>query len=311
VTLEFIVAEAEAGQRLDRLLADRVPQLSRTRLGLLLAEDGVAVNGEPAPAGRHMRLGDRVALEVDVDAPSAMTPEAIPLPILFEDEHLIVVVKPSGMVSHPSGRYQSGTLTNALAYHFNVAGAADPPIRPGIAHRLDKDTSGVMVVAKTQAALSRLTVSFQQSRVGKRYVALVAGRVAEEAGRWEAPIGFERDDFPRWGIRPDGRAATSEYRVRERLPTATLLELMPVTGRTNQLRLHCAHFGHPILGDTLFGPPTEEDTSTPGRLFLHAERLVFLHPATREELTFEAELPSELATYLDDLRKEVLQSSIA
>lgn len=302
MSLEFVVAEDEAGRWLDWLLPLRVPQLSRTRLRLAMAEGAVFVNDLPVRAGYRVAAGDRVTLAVAADTRSAMTPEAIPLQIEYEDAHLIVVVKPAGMVSHPAGRHQSGILTNALAHHFNVASAANPPIRPGIAHRLDRETSGLMVVAKTQEALSRLTVCFQQGRVGKRYLALVAGQVAADAGRWEAPIGFAREEFPRWGIRPEGRPALSEYRVRERLPHATLLELVPITGRTNQLRLHCAHFGHPILGDGLFGVRNREDSPEPRRLFLHAEFLAFPHPETGTALRFEARLPEELAVFLASQR---------
>lgn len=206
MNLEFVVAEAEAGLWLDHLLVTRVPQLSRTRLRLTVSAGLIFVNGLPVRPGYRVAAGDQVKLAVDANTRSAMSPEAIPLQIEFEDEHLAVVVKPAGMVSHPAGRHQTGTLTNALAHHFNVVGAADPPIRPGIVHRLDKETSGLMVIAKTQSALSRLTVCFQQGRIGKQYVALVAGQVATEAGRWEAPIGFAREEFPRWGIRPDRKS---------------------------------------------------------------------------------------------------------
>src|SRR5262249_32548194 len=153
----------------------------------------------------------------------AMTPEPIPLSVLYEDEVLIVVEKPAGMVVHPAGRHRGGTLANALAYHFNVRGGADPPVRPGIAHRLDRATSGLMVVAKDQPALSKLTVQFQRSEVEKRYLALVHGEPAAEAGEWDAPIGHDPAAVPKWGIRESGRPARSRYRVRERLPGHTLL----------------------------------------------------------------------------------------
>jgi 23S rRNA pseudouridine1911/1915/1917 synthase len=300
--LEFLVNEAEAGERLDRVLAARVPQLSRMRLRQALDQGAVRVNGEARPAGWRVDAGCRVTLDLPLDLTTAMTPEPLPVTILYEDTDLVVVEKPAGMVVHPAGRHQSGTLANALAYHFNVAGGADPPVRPGIVHRLDRATSGLLVVAKHQAALSRLTVQFQgkdpRGKVEKRYLALVHGRVEAEAGEWEAPIGSDPQSSPRWGIREGGRPAHTRFQVRERWEHYTLLELEPVTGRTNQLRLHCAHFGHPILGDELFGRGQEPGL---GRLFLHACRLGFIHPASGERLLFESPLPPELDQYLQAL----------
>lgn len=283
----FHVGAELAGKRLDEALAALVPEVSRMRLRTLLDAGEVRVNGAPQAAGWRVSEGDAVEVHAEFGDLSAMTPEPIPLEILFEDPHLIVVVKPAGMVVHPAGRHRSGTLANALAHHFNVAGAADPPIRPGIVHRLDRATSGLMVVAKTQRALSRLTVQFQNKQVTKRYVARVHGLVSEDAGEWSAPIGSDPHSTPRWGIREHGRPAVSRYRVRRRLGEMTELELEPVTGRTNQLRLHCAHFGHPIAGDTLFGQP--EDGFE--RLHLHASVLEFRHPETGEPMRFEDPAP--------------------
>ena len=299
--LQFVVDEAEAGDRLDRILAGRVPQLSRMRLRQALDEGAVSVNGGPLPAGQRLLAGDRVELRVDLEEPTAMTPEPISLSILYEDAQIIVVDKPADMVVHPAGRHRSGTLANALAYHFNVAGGADPPVRPGIVHRLDRATSGLVVAARTQEALSRLTVEFQQKRVEKRYAALVHGRVEGEEGLWEAPIGSDFHSFPRWGIREGGRPAASRYRVTEWFPDHTLLEMEPVTGRTAQLRLHAAHFGHPILGDVLFGRGQPDPLD---RLFLHARALAFRHPRTGEWLRFESPLPEPLQAFLSRLNAE-------
>ena len=297
--MEFTVSDAEGGERLDRLLAARIPLVSRMRLRQALDQEEVRVAGEPRPAGWRVPAGVVVRVEADLDAATAMTPEPIPLDVRFEDAQLIVVEKPAGMVVHPAGRHRSGTLANALAYHFNVAGAADPPIRPGLVHRLDRATSGLMVVAKTQRALSRLTVQFQEKRVRKRYLALVLRAVSEAEGEWHAPIGSDPEAMPRWGIRESGRPATTHFWVRERFLAHTLLELEPITGRTNPLRLHCAHFGHPIVGDDLFG--VGPDPELP-RLFLHAYRLEFHHPATGERLEFEESLPGGLSEHLDRLR---------
>ena len=292
------ITERESGARLDEALAARIPTVSRMRLKMLLDQNRVRVNGESRPAGWRLAAGDSVEVEIDSGITTATTPEPIPIAVLYEDADLLVVDKAAGMVVHPAGRHQSGTLANALAYHFNVAGAADPPIRPGLVHRLDRATSGLMVVAKTQAALSRLTVQFQRRAVEKRYAALVHGSLAG-SGLWEAPIGADREALPRWGIRESGRPASTRFEVMEQLTAHTLLELEPVTGRTNQLRLHAAHFGHPIAGDELFGRGAEPDLE---RLFLHAERLAFTHPTTGERCEFRSGLPEVLEAYLALLR---------
>lgn len=295
--LEFVTTAAEAGERLDRILAARVPHLSRMRLRLYLDQGGVFVEGEPRQAGSRLREGERVRLELPDDGPTAMTPEPIPLAVRYEDAELIVVEKPAGMVVHPAAKHRGGTLANALAWHFNVAGAADPPVRAGLAHRLDRATSGLMVVAKTQTALSRLTIQFQEKRVEKCYLALVHGCLSGE-GEWEAPIGSDAEAFPRWGVRETGRPAHTRYVVRQPFREHTLLELEPVTGRTNQLRIHCAHFGHPVAGDDLFGRGPEPDLE---RLFLHAYRLVFTHPVTGARCEWESPLPPELKAFLGGL----------
>lgn len=294
--MQFVVEPCEAGRRLDDVLAGRVSWLSRMRLRQLLDGGTVRVNQAPRAAGWRVRAGDQVLAPLPEDAATAMTPEPIPVNVLYEDAWLAVVEKPAGMVVHPAGRHQSGTLANALAHHFNVVGAADPPVRPGMAHRLDRAASGLMVIARTQEALSRLTVEFQQKRVRKRYLALVHGIVEAEGGDWEAPIGSDPETTPRWGVREGGRPAHTRFRVLRRLPAYTLLELEPVTGRTNQLRLHCAHFGRPIAGDALFGRGPEPGLD---RLFLHAFALAFNHPGTGEWMEFESPLPDDLQNLLD------------
>lgn len=296
--MEFVTTEAEAGQRLDQLLAAHVPGVSRMRLRQALDELQVTVAGEVRPAGYRVGADTLVVLSLNLDETTAMTPEAIPLTIFFEDDALIVVEKPAGMVVHPTGRHRSGTLANALAHHFNILHAAEVAIRPGIVHRLDRATSGLMVVAKTQQALSRLTVQFQEKRVRKEYLALVHGHVSTPLGEWHAPIGADPEAWPRWGVREGGRPAESRFHVSEHFPEHTLLRLEPITGRTNQLRLHAAHFGHPIVGDELFGRGAEPALD---RLFLHAHYLEFTHPASNERLRYESSLPAELSHYLGTL----------
>ncbi len=313
--VRFSVGEASEGARLDEFLAERVRGLSRMRIASVLARGGCAVNGEAALAGRRLRAGDVVEVEVAGDAPNSMTPEAAPLEIVHEDEHLIVVVKPAGVLVHPTLGVKSGTLANALAYHLNRElideGAAVKPfeegaalinhtsssvpttfVRPGIVHRLDRDTSGLLAVAKTQAALSRLSQHFQRRLVEKRYVAVVAGVPGEDRLTIDAPVGRDEGASPPWGVLPGGKPAETRLRVLERRARRTLVELEPLTGRTNQLRIHCAHAEHAVVGDRLYGGEPH------ARLCLHAARLSFRHPATNERVEFVSETPAGLLSAL-------------
>ncbi len=306
-TVRFTVEGASAGVRLDAFLAGRVVSLSRMRIAGLLARGACAVNGAAANAGRRLCVGDVVEVESGGESPNSMTPEPTPLQIVYEDEHLIVVVKPAGVLVHPTLGVKSGTLANALVYHLNRTSideggalfdqqtASDVPplfVRPGLVHRLDRDTSGLLAVAKTQAALSRLSQHFQRRLVEKRYVAVVAGLVADERLTIDAPIGREEGASPPWGVSESGRLAETRLRVLERRARRTLVELEPVTGRTNQLRIHCAHAGHPVVGDRLYGGEAH------ARLCLHAARLGFRHPATNEWVEFTSEAPPELLSAL-------------
>lgn len=303
-TTRFRVEDGGSGRRLDEFLAGRLSSLSRMHIAGLLARGACRVNGEAAHAGRRVCAGDVVEVESAGGVPNSMTPEPVPLEVVHEDEHLIVVVKPSGVLVHPTLGVKRGTLANALSYHLNrelidESRADENPIpsgavfiRPGIVHRLDRDTSGLMVVAKTQSALSRLTQHFQRRLVEKRYVAVVGGLLAEDELTIEAPIGREEGARPPWGVMESGKPAETRLRVEERGSRRTLVGLEPLTGRTNQLRIHCAHVGHSIVGDVLYaGEPH-------ARLCLHAARLAFRHPATNEWVEFASEAPSELLSAL-------------
>ncbi len=303
-TTQFSVEDEGAGRRLDELLAGRLAGLSRMHIAGLLARGACRVNGEAGHAGRRVRAGDLVEVESKGSVLNSMTPESVPLEVVYEDEHLIVVVKPSGVLVHPTLGVKRGTLANALAYHLNrelfdesrsdgspiPSGAAF--IRPGIVHRLDRDTSGLMVVAKSQSALSRLTQHFQRRLVEKRYVAVVGGLLEEEELDIDAPVGRVEGARPPWGVLESGKPAETRLRVVERGSRRTLVGLEPLTGRTNQLRIHCAHVGHAIVGDVLYaGEPHT-------RLCLHAARLAFRHPASNEWVEFASETPPELLSAL-------------
>jgi 23S rRNA pseudouridine1911/1915/1917 synthase len=328
----FYITPAEGGRRLDEFLAAQLGGLSRMRIAALLESGACLVNRIAAPAGYHLTPGDHIELTFDDATPTAMSPEPIPLEILHEDDHLVVVVKPAGMLVHPTRSVKTGTLLNGLAYHLNrlrieesgfalnsgsqsntepeeSPGRNPSVIRPGLVHRLDRATSGLMVVAKTQRALSVLSVHFHRRLVEKRYVALVHGNPEYVSLEIDAPIGRDPDRRPRWWVRDSGRPARTRVEVRERFGDRTLVELEPVTGRTNQLRIHCAYGGHPIVGDEMYGglgvsngDGLSEEESKPYlgsrglRLCLHAWRLAFHHPVGGGWVEFRTSLPGDWPT---------------
>ncbi|HEY0407460.1 MAG TPA: RluA family pseudouridine synthase [Pyrinomonadaceae bacterium] len=287
-SLRFQIEQETAGRRLDEFLATRLGWLSRLRIAHLLAEGACSVNSMAARAGQAVRAGDIVEIRLEESAPGAMTPEALPLEIVYEDESLLVLVKTAGMLVHPTRGVKSGTLANALAYHLNRE-ATTEIVRPGIVHRLDRATSGLMVIAKHQRALSILSRHFHQRLVEKRYLALVEGSINEDECV-KAPIGRGSERQPHWIVLESGRPAETRLRALERRNGMTLVELEPVTGRTNQLRIHCAHLGHPIVGDEWYGSKRAAN-----RLCLHAAHLAFHHPSGGKWLEFNSPLPDEVA----------------
>lgn len=306
--LRFQIGTVEAvGKRLDRYLATQLGGLSRMRINSLVLQGACRVNKEVAAGGYHLQSGDLVEITIDEGEPTAMTPEAIPLNIIYEDAFLIVIDKPAGMLVHPTRREKSGTLANALSYHLNHPALKDQPasplassntepsilkagtlVRPGLVHRLDRATSGLMVVACQERALSILTRHFHRRLVDKRYLALVHGRIEEDELTINAPIGRDPEAHPKWNVSPVGKPAETRLRVMERRDGTSLVELEPVTGRTNQLRIHCAHIGHAILGDDWYS----RDAAP--RLCLHAARLGFHHPSGGDWLEFSSALPEEI-----------------
>ncbi len=293
--VEIQAAAAHNKMRLEDFLLDHFSSLSKMYLRDLVKTAQCEVNGRHENIGYRLRPNDFVEITVDNARGTAMRPEDIDLDIIFEDDQIIVVNKPAGMLVHPSHRENSGTLLNALVYHLNSpqrrgdkeSAIGDPQsaiIRPGLIHRLDKQTSGLIVVAKTAKAHRILSGHFMKKRVEKRYLALVEGIVADDDGTIEAPIG-RFAELKYWSVKEDGKHSESMYKVLERSGDTTLLELEPVTGRTNQLRIHCELIGHPIVGDIARGAREFE------RLCLHAHKLAFPHPIGRQRLEFEAEMP--------------------
>ncbi len=315
----FTIGEENAGLRLDEFLWSRFGGLSRMRIAGLITGNACRVNDGETQAGYRVAIGDRVEFTLDEELPTAMNPESLPLEIVYEDSFVVVVIKPSGMVVHPTKTVRRGTLANALAYYLNrdfydskeghtemsppAHGETHSLVRPGIIHRLDRATSGLMVVAKTNRALSILSRHFHKRLVEKRYLGLIRGNFPEEQGNICAPIGRDPDRRPQWWVTESGKPAETRYRVLERFERAALVEMEPVTGRTNQLRIHCAYMGHPIFGEDLYANGWEDESlSPPARLCLHASRLAFHHPASGEWLEFDSMLPDAIAAFIDEIR---------
>jgi 23S rRNA pseudouridine1911/1915/1917 synthase len=285
--LQFQIIETIRKNRLDKFLFEEITAVSKMYLLDLLKENKCEVNGVLQFGGYHLQEGDRVEIEIDLNAVNGMNPENIPLEVVFEDEEIIVINKPAGMLVHPTLGQKSGTLLNALSFYLNYSKFQIPNskiVRPGLAHRLDRQTSGLMVIAKTSRALRTLNNHFQRKLVEKRYLALVEGIVENDSGIINAPIGRFAEK-KRWNVKADGKIAETRFGVLKRLSDKTLLELEPVTGRTNQLRIHCAFIGHPIIGDNLH---CGREFS---RLCLHAARLCFWHPSGNNRMEFESEVP--------------------
>jgi 23S rRNA pseudouridine1911/1915/1917 synthase len=294
----LVVTIEEAGERLDKTLAELLPDVSRSRIQQLI-KDGCATVDEQTVAKPSFRPdpGQVVKIVIPALEPQPLVPESIPLDIIYQDDEVVVVNKPPGMVVHPAAGHQSGTLVNALLARFEQLARVGGQRRPGIVHRLDKDTSGLVVVALTEGARLRLKRQFQQRQVRKVYLALAKGVVTPPHGIIDAPIGRDPRNRKKMAIVPDGREATTEYHTLEVLDSYTLIEALPKTGRTHQIRVHLAFLGFPLAGDTLYGH--KSGTLPLDRQFLHAYQLTFALPSTGEERTFTAPVPEDLQQVLD------------
>jgi len=277
----------------------------------LIENEDVLVNGRIAKPSYKLREGDEIEVELVAPPTDVFTPENIPLDIVYEDETLVVVNKPAGLVVHPAAGTPSGTLANALAYHFQKLPGTG--VRPGIVHRLDRDTSGLLVVAKTEAALENLSDQFRDRSVYKSYVALVHGRVPANSGKIDQPLARDPSNRTRMAVVRGGRNALTLYRVRRAFDRFTLLDVELKTGRTHQIRVHLAWMKHPVVGDETYGGGRDNTIQDPrlragiralNRHFLHAEKLGFKHPATGEFVKFESSLPPELEDLLTRINAE-------
>ena len=295
-----------AGERLDRWLSGQL-DLSRTRITGLVAEGKVLLNGEVPRKSEPLTQGDRIEVEIPPPEPIRAEPEDLPLDIVYQDPHVLVVNKAAGMVVHPAPGRPSGTLVNALLHHVRDLSGIGGALRPGIVHRLDKDTSGLLVVAKDDTAHRALSDALRRREVRRLYLAASWGHLSTSPLKVDAPIGRDPNHRHRMAVVEGGRRAVTHFRIRERWPAAELLDVGLETGRTHQIRVHLAHQGHPVVGDAVYGAGWEKGMSGPNRvwarelarrtprLFLHAARLTFRHPVTGENMSFRAPLPEELA----------------
>jgi 23S rRNA pseudouridine1911/1915/1917 synthase len=317
--LKFVVAPEEAGLRLDRFVSAHAAEISRTRVQELIQAGLVTLNGKPAKDSQKVRAADVV--ELTPTPRPAMTAEAeqIPLDILYEDDDLIAVNKAAGMTVHAGAGNSRGTLVNALLGRGQALSQGGDPLRPGIVHRIDKETSGILLVAKNDHAHAKLADAFRERTVQKTYIAMVHGVLPEEAGRIELPIARDpvrrnRMTARRTASLPNARAARTDWRALARIDSTTLLEIQLHTGRTHQIRVHFSALRHPVVGDTLYGASSQlhvADTLLPplDRNFLHAAKLVFQQPRTGQTIRLTSPLPAELRAYLRKLADAAGDSS--
>ncbi len=288
IPIYFEVASEEEGLRLDLFLAEKLERTSRSAVQDAIKSGYVRINGGVCRRpSRRMKTGEIVGWHAPVKP--LLVPSAIPVPVIYEDDQIVVVNKPAGMVVHPGAGTDGGTLVEGLLASRDLP-VEDDPSRPGVVHRLDKETTGIIVVAKTAEALSSLKRQFASRRVAKFYLALVEGKIEEEEGLIDAPVGRDPARPRTMAVIPRGRPAKTAFRVLQRIPLGTLLLLHPKTGRTHQLRVHMHYIGHPIVGDPLYGTEREH-------MFLHAWRIAFIHPGSGEQVHFEAPVPSWFPVY--------------
>lgn len=299
-----LLATSQSGlnQRLDVFLTEKIKLLTRSQLQKIIEEKRVKVDGIFRKPSYRLKAGEKIEIEVELKEPETVEAEEIPINLASSDEHLVVIDKASGMVVHPGAGNRKHTLVNALLHYFPEIREIGPKERPGIVHRLDKETSGLMVVARTPKAYSRLQRQFKRREVEKRYLGLVWGRLPSKEGTICFPIGRHVKHGERISVktrRP--REAETRYSVLEEYEDFSLLELRPITGRTHQIRVHLAASGHPLAGDSRYG--RRKAKTCPPRLFLHASFLSFSHPATGKRVEFFSPLPSDLKDFLEKLKR--------
>jgi len=289
------------GVRLDKYVTEQIEGLSRGQVQKLIGNGIIQVNGQLGKAGQKLSSGDRLTINVPPTTPDELAPEAIPLKILYEDDDLLVVDKPAGLTVHPAPGHPSHTLVNAVLSHLSTLPDTGDRLRPGIVHRLDKDTSGIMLVAKTVSAYANLTGQFKARSIDKTYLVLVKGHLSPEEGIIEASVGRDPRHRQRMAVVDEskGREARTEYSVVKYIDNYTLLEVRPETGRTHQIRVHLAAIGHPVVGDKIYGVKSPYVS----RQFVHASRLGFKLPSTDKYVEFTSDLSPDLEKALEKIRQ--------
>lgn len=288
-------------ERLDKIIPKYVADVSRAMVQRLIKDGAVTVNRSLSKPSYRVQVGDEIVVNVPLDPPEQVSPEEIALDILFEDEYLLVVSKPAGMVVHPGPGHPGGTLVNALLAHCPGIAEVGGANRAGIVHRLDKETSGLLVVAKDEATRTALQRQFKRRQVSKTYLALVEGQIQPREAVIEVPVGRDKRQRKKMTVARTGREARTTYRAVEYFRNHTLVEVRPITGRTHQIRVHLAWMGCPVVGDPIYGRRRQRLLHT--RHFLHAARLRFVHPATGEDVEFESPVPPELRTVIKQLTR--------
>jgi 23S rRNA pseudouridine1911/1915/1917 synthase len=313
---DIVVPPGKKKERLDLFLTNHVENATRSKVQRAIKEGQVLVNGKSARSSHQVMPGEVIHVTLPRPPPQKALPENIPLDIIYEDDQLIVVNKPAGMVTHPAYGNYTGTLVNALLHHCNVLSIPSDPLRPGIVHRLDKDTSGLMVVAKTDNAHAKLARQFSERTITREYWAIVWGLFKERRGVIETQLGRSKSDRKKMAVVLKGKHAVTEYTILEQFSYLSLLELKLRTGRTHQIRVHLAHIHHPVFGDPgyngrhlVYGPRTSKQKAEVQQLLksiprqaLHAKTIGFVHPTTRTVMSFDSSLPSDMAEVLGSLR---------
>ncbi len=296
---EFSVTSSSgADQRLDLFIADRIKTLSRSQIQKLIESQRVRINDQSQKSSHKLRVGDKVEIEYDLIRPEKIQPEKIPIDVIHEDDHIILIDKPSGMVVHPGAGLKKGTLVNALLFHFPDLESVGPEERPGVVHRLDKETSGLMVIARSQMAYKSLRSQFRKREIEKTYIGLIWGRMPQPKGKITWAVGRHPKHGERVSIKTKKpRQAETRYSLLKEMEEFSLLEIKPITGRTHQIRVHLAAAGHPLVGDKRYGGKKKKFRDI--RLFLHACSLRLTHPETRKKIEFSSPLPSDLRCFLD------------
>ncbi|NLB52744.1 MAG: RluA family pseudouridine synthase [Syntrophomonadaceae bacterium] len=297
----LIVHEEMEGERLDAFITEHLEYLSRSMVKLLLEEKKITVNGENKKASYRIKEGEEIAVTVPEPKQVEITAQDIPLNIVYQDKDIVIIEKPQGMVVHPAHGNWDNTLVNALLFHIKDLSGINGELRPGIVHRLDKDTSGLLIVAKNDQAHRHLARQIKDHSFNRQYIALVHGTINEKLGIIEAPIGRSKTDRKKMAVDKNGKEAVSEYQVLNRYQNYSLVKVKLLTGRTHQIRVHFAYIHHPVVGDPLYGP-AKKHFDLAGQA-LHACLLGFIHPSTQEYMEFQSEVPQYMQKIIDDLKK--------